>query len=313
VVVSSDFTHHGARYGYAPFEGRPDLGDALIDLGRATAERIAATDPDGFWNQVEVSGDTVCGRRPVGVLTELLAHAFAGEGRVAGVTTSGHVTGDFELSVTYASILFSGRWTSWSDEPDAPELATLTDAQRHALLTLARATLESHLAHDQSVADWYAEYGDLAGLDSLAGAFVTVHNTGKRAKREGKLRACMGVIEAKQPAADAVMSAAVSAVYDPRFPRLQLDELDEMELEVSILSPTHEISNPEDIEVGVHGVVLRKGRRSAVYLPQVAPEQGWTREEMLDNLARKAGLPKNGWREGATFEVFTAQVFSEAS
>jgi AmmeMemoRadiSam system protein B/AmmeMemoRadiSam system protein A len=311
VVASTDFTHHGERYRYAPFDGRKDLGDALLNLGRATADRIAAMDPDGFWNQVEVSGDTVCGRRPIGVLTELLAHAFDGKGSVLGVNTSGHISGSFDLSVTYASVVFAGSWNAWTDQPEAAVLGTLTDAQQHALLTLARATLNSHLAHDQSLANWYAMYGDLEGLDALAGAFVTVHNTGKRAKREGKLRACMGVIEAKQPAADAVMSAAVSAVYDPRFPRLQLDELDEMELEVSILSPTHEVPKPEDIEVGVHGVVLRKGKRSAVYLPQVAPEQGWSREEMLDNLARKAGLPSDGWHQGTTFEVFTAQVFSE--
>jgi AmmeMemoRadiSam system protein A len=247
----------------------------------------------------------------VAVLTELLAHAFDGKGTVAGVTTSGHITGSFDLSVTYASILFSGQWKTWSGGADAPILGELDEAQQQAFLKLARATLDSHLAHDQSVADWYAEYGNLPVLDSMAGAFVTVHNTGRRAKKEGKLRACMGVIEAKQPAADAVMSAAVSAVYDPRFPRLQRDELEHMELEVSILSPTHEVAKAEEIEVGTHGVVLSKGKRSAVYLPQVAPEQGWTREEMLDHLSQKAGLPKDAWRQGATFEVFTAQVFSE--
>jgi len=313
VVASSDFTHHGDRYRYAPFAGREDLGDALLNLGRATADRIAAQDPDGFWHQVEVSQDTVCGRKPLAVLTELLAHAFDGAGSVVGVTTSGHLTGSFDLSVTYASVVFSGRWGTWKDGPAAPDLKELDEIQQNALLALARATLQSHLAHDQSLAEWYASHGATEAFRASAGAFVTVHNTGRRAKREGKLRACMGVIEARQPVADAIVSAAVSAAHDPRFPGLTLDELDGVELEISVLSPTHEVPRPEAIEVGTHGVVLRKGRRSAVYLPQVAPEQGWNREEMLDHLAQKAGLASDGWRQGATFEVFTAQVFAESS
>jgi AmmeMemoRadiSam system protein A len=123
----------------------------------------------------------------------------------------------------------------------------------------------------------------------------------------------MGIIEAREPLVDAVVSAAVSAAHDPRFPELELDELPAMELEISALSPTSRVPGPEAIQVGRHGVVLSKGGRRAVFLPQVAPEQGWTRDEMLDQLARKAGLPSDAWRQGATFEVFTAQVFAEGS
>jgi AmmeMemoRadiSam system protein A len=112
---------------------------------------------------------------------------------------------------------------------------------------------------------------------------------------------------------DAVVQAAVSAAHDPRFPPLEAAELDEVELEVSVLSPTEVVSGPDSIAVGTHGVVLSKGRHRAVFLPQVAVEQGWDRDTMLDHLARKAGLRTDGWREGATFEVFTAQVFTEGS
>ena len=105
--------------------------------------------------------------------------------------------------------------------------------------------------------------------------------------------------------------AAVSASHDPRFPELRLDELDQLDLEVSVLSPTRRVTGAEEIRVGVHGVVLHKGRRSAVYLPQVAPEQGWDRETMLSHLSQKAGLAADAWRRGANFDVFTAQVFSE--
>ncbi len=313
VIVSSDFTHHGARYRYAPFEGRQDLGDQLLAVGRSTAGRLAAVDADGFWSQVEVSGDTVCGRRPLAVLMELLAHCFAGSGTVTDVTTSGHVSGSFDMSVTYASIVFSGSWRPWTEQADGPEPAELNEAQGDRLLELARATLRSHLAHDDSLALWFAKYGVDPAFRSLAGAFVTVNNTGRRAAREGKLRACMGIIEAREPVVDGVISAAVSAAHDPRFPELQLDELEQVELEVSVLSPSKRVDSPQQIVVGTHGVVLIKGRHKAVFLPQVAPEQGWDRDEMLDHLSTKAGLPPDGWRHGTEFEVFTAQVYAEDS
>ena len=79
-----------------------------------------------------------------------------------------------------------------------------------------------------------------------------------------------------------------------------------------MLSPARPVAGPQAIEVGVHGVILEKGSHRALFLPQVATEQGWDRRTMLDHLAQKAGLPADGWRRGASFEVFTAQVFEEA-
>ena len=313
VVVSSDFTHHGQRYGYAPFAGRADLADTLLAVGRATAGRLAAIDPDGFWHQLEISEDTVCGRRPLAVLAELLDHAFAGTGSIAALTTSGHVSGSFDVSVTYAAIVFNGAWRGWTEDPAPPALGELSAEEKTALLGLARATLRSHLSHDATLATWFTDHAGDQAWRALAGAFVTVHNTGRRATTEGRLRACMGIIEAREPLVDAVVSAALSAAHDPRFPELALEELPAVELEVSALSPTSRVPGPEAIQVGRHGVVLSKGGRRAVFLPQVAPEQGWTRDQMLDQLARKAGLPADAWRQGTTFEVFTAQVFAEGS
>jgi len=311
VVVSSDFTHHGARYRWTPFS-EPDLGGQLVRLGRVTAGRLAAFDPKGFWHQVDVSGDTVCGAKPLAVLAQLLAHAFEGSGEVLDVTTSGHRTGSWDLSVTYAAVAFRGSWRSWrEEEPSAAPLGELTATQGAEIVALARATLRSFLLHDGSIAEWYAAAYDLDSIRAPAGAFVTLHNTGERAQSEGRLRACMGVIEAHQPLEDAVVQAAVSAARDPRFPHLEPAELDEVELEVSALSAARPVAGPEAIVVGRHGVILSKGGRRALFLPQVAPEQGWDRDTMLDHLARKAGLPTDAWRRGAQFEVFTAQVFSE--
>jgi AmmeMemoRadiSam system protein B/AmmeMemoRadiSam system protein A len=311
IVVSSDFTHHGRAYGWAPFDGEPDLGGKLIEVGTSTGKRIAAIDPRGFWKQVEVSGDTVCGARPIMILLELLDHSFDGQGKIVDVTTSGHVSRSWDQAVTYVSVAFIGAWHGWQEPPPAPVLGTLSAKERQALLILARATLRSHLTHDASLADWFAENPGLTHLEALAGSFVTVHNTGAKAHKQGRLRACMGIIEARMPLVDAVIHAAVSAAHDPRFPRLQFEELAEAHMEVSVLSPTREVSGPEAIEVGKHGVVLSKRGRSAVFLPQVAVEQGWDRDTMLSQLARKAGLPADAWKQGATFEVYTAQVISE--
>ncbi len=311
VVASSDFTHYGARYGWTPF-GEPDLGAKLLRLGNATAGRVAAIDPKGFWYQVQVSSDTVCGARPLAVLGQLLAHAFTGSGEVVDVTTSGHRTGSWDLSVTYAAVVFRGSWRSWREDPAPAPLGQLSAAQGAKIVALARAVLTSYLLHDGSVAEWYAASGAAEWTHGLAGAFVTLNNTGARAEREGRLRACMGVIEAQQPLDGAIVQAAVWAARDPRFPPLTAAELDAIEVEVSALSPARPVPGPQAIVVGRDGVVLSKDGRRAVFLPQVAPEQGWDLDTMLDHLARKAGLPSDAWRQGAQFEVFTAQVFAEA-
>ncbi len=309
VVGSSDFTHYGARYGWTPFD-EPNLAPRLLQLGRVTAGRLAALDPEGFWHQVEVSGDTVCGARPLAVLVELLAHGLDGRGDLLDLTTSGEVTGSWDLSVTYAGVAFFGAWTSWRDEVQ-PTLSEISSTQGAQVVALARATLESYLTHDGSIAEWYATPHDGSVLRAPAGAFVTLNHRGKKPADPGRLRACMGVIEARQPLEQAVVQAAVWAAQDPRFPQLEAEELDDLDVEVSILSPSLPVPGPEAITIGTHGIILSKGGHRALFLPQVATEQGWDLETTLDHLARKAGMPADGWRRGAGFEVFTAQVFAE--
>jgi AmmeMemoRadiSam system protein B/AmmeMemoRadiSam system protein A len=309
VVVSSDFTHHGDRYGWTPYDG-PDLPETLLSIARRTGERLIAQDARGFLTQIEVSGDTVCGARPVAVLAALLEGAFDGAGSLLEVTTSGHVTGSFDLSVTYLAAEFHGEWRAWK-RAAAPPFGEVSEPGGRALVELARTVLTTRLTHDAGLAEWFAANGDRGELVMPAGAFVTVNNTGRKARSEGRLRACMGVMDAQQPLVDAVVQAALWAANDPRFPPLGLDELEGVEIEVSVLSPMRSVRSPRFIRLGEHGVVLAKDGRRAVFLPQVANEQGWNRDTMLDQLSLKAGLPKKAWQHGATFEVFTAQVFSE--
>ncbi|MBE0555714.1 MAG: AmmeMemoRadiSam system protein A, partial [Proteobacteria bacterium] len=132
-------------------------------------------------------------------------------------------------------------------------------------------------------------------------------------KKHGDLRGCIGRMVPDRPLATLVGAMALQAAFeDRRFRPVTVDEVPKLEVEISVLTPMKPVSGPGEIVVGRDGVLLQKGGRSAVFLPQVAPEQGWDRDEMLDNLTRKAGLPEKAWQEGARFSTFQALVFSEA-
>ena len=175
----------------------------------------------------------------------------------------------------------------------------LTDADRELLRELARQAVAAAARGEDPP--------PLPPLDGILGeprgVFVTL-------TRSGALRGCIGSLVGRLPLAESVReSGRNAAVNDPRFPPLSPGELDGLDLEVSVLSPLTDVDGPEAIAVGRHGVLLRHGNRQAVFLPQVAPEQGWDRDTMLAQLALKAGLPADAWRSGATFRVFTADVF----
>jgi len=311
VVASSDFTHHGPAYDYRPFATDRTLGPKLVALARSTAGRAAAVDPVGFSQQIETSGDTVCGARPITVLLELLAHAFQGSGAVADVTTSAEVSGDWSQVVAYAGVNFAGSWGAWRDDPAPPRPTELNAQEEKAVTELARATLATHLTHQGQLADWFAAHQVTGNLAAFSGVFVTVNNKGLKARKEGKLRGCIGSMEPRQALVDAVIDSAVSAAHDPRFPELEASELEQVAVEVSVLSPMRPVSGSGDIVLGKHGVLLTKSGRRAVFLPQVATETGWDLATFLSALSQKAGLSPDAWRSGARFEVFTAQVFGE--
>ncbi len=311
IVVSSDFTHYGAAYGWTPFPAGPDLKSRLLGLCQSTARLIAHLDAEGFRRQVEISGDTICGRDPIYVLLTLLSHSFSGDGKVLQISNSGDRSGDYSQAVSYASILFSGSWHPWKDSAPHEGGENFSPEAARAIPKLARATLKTLLGHGPELADFYLEFGDLVELKWPAGAFVTLNHRNMKPGAAGRLRACMGLMDSSQKLEDAVIEAALSASRDPRFPQLRLDELADLSLEVSVLSPSRPVSSYREIVPGRDGVVLSKQGRRAVFLPQVAVEQGWDLETMLSHLARKAGLARDAWKHGADFEVFRAHVFEE--
>ena len=143
-------------------------------------------------------------------------------------------------------------------------------------------------------------------LEMVWASFVTLH-------RGGMLRGCIGALVAEGPIYRSVHANAVKAASrDPRFEALGAEELAGLEVSVSILSPVEVIPSLAEFRVGEQGLILEKDGKGSVFLPEVAVEQGWGREETVAQLCRKAGLPVEAWREGAVFKVFSSAVLSRA-
>lgn len=145
---------------------------------------------------------------------------------------------------------------------------------------------------------------EAARLKEPGAAFVCIH--------KGKdLRGCIGMIEARAPLWETIRKMAVEAAFgDPRFCSLAPDELDKIDIEISVLTPLQRISDPSEIEVGKHGLLIRRGLRSGLLLPQVATERNWDREQFLKWTCHKAGLPEKAWKDkDVEVYVFSADVF----
>ena len=144
-------------------------------------------------------------------------------------------------------------------------------------------------------------------MNVKSGGFVTL-------RKRGMLRGCIGYILPIEPLQDTIAKMAVSAAtQDHRFPSVSLDEMKEIDIEISVLSIPRRVQSVDEIVMGTHGVIVRRGGRQGVFLPQVATETGWDRETFLENLcAGKAGLPKDAWKDKDTeLLIFTAQLFEE--
>jgi AmmeMemoRadiSam system protein B/AmmeMemoRadiSam system protein A len=302
IVASSDLSHY------------PSYDDASA-VDHSVLRAVAALDPEKLRGVVRREeqrripnlATCACGEAPILAAMIAAKELGATRGHVVSYASSGDaLIGDRDRVVGYGAV-------AWCSDPgdgevptlevprDAPEDLTLTAADRNALCAFARECVVSFL---RSRTTPMARHLD-PRLFAKRAAFVTL-------KKRGELRGCIGHMATDQPLAQVVGSMALQAAFnDRRFPPVRADELDSIEVEISVLTPAKPVSGPGEIVVGRDGVVLSKDGRSAVFLPQVAPEQGWTRDEMLDQLCRKAGLPAGSWKEGARFSTFQAEVFHE--
>ena len=178
----------------------------------------------------------------------------------------------------------------------------LTDVQKEALLALARATAESAAAGEPPGGPGPAP----EGLAAPGAAFVTV-------RVSGELRGCIGTFEARDALWDTVHEmATAAATRDPRFAPLGTRDLPGLSVDVSVLAPARRVRDQAEIEVGKHGLEIRRGRRRGLLLPQVATDHALDREMFLAETCRKAGLPAGAWREADTeIWAFEADVFGD--
>jgi len=180
----------------------------------------------------------------------------------------------------------SGSWTPW-----------LTDGEHEVLFRIAEDTLCWCLAGAAASFE-FGTYRLTPGLEKEFATFVTL-------RRHGELRGCIGCVEPGEALARSVhRHTHRAATEDVRFAPVSERERLQIDIGISILSALHPIESEEEFDVGRHGILLRKDGCSAVYLPQVAQEQGWGREETLESLCHKGGLPAGAWRSNARMMVF---------
>jgi len=185
--------------------------------------------------------------------------------------------------------------------PSLPEFA-LSEEDRRALLEFARQSVQTAVTRTESPT---APPGAI--FERRCGAFVTLHV-------RGKLRGCIGIIESDEPLCVSIGHCAASAaLHDPRFSPVRAEELADLQIEISLLSPPAPI-RPEEIEIGRHGLIVAKDRYRGLLLPQVAVEHSLSSEEFLGETCRKAGLPRDAWKSGPLQILgFTCEVFSDHS
>ena len=241
---------------------------------------------------------------------EVLKYANSGDetgdkSRVVGYLSAAIVKKVIKSPNQRASLLKGDKVTSSNNNSNTNEVnkMELTKENKKTLIKIVRQTLESYLSNGK-IPDFNVTEPILS---EVRGAFVTL-------KKRGELRGCIGNIIGTKPLHMTVRDMAIeSATGDPRFPKVTKEELKDIEIEISVLSPLKKVSSEQEIILGKHGVIVKRGFRQGVFLPQVATETGWTKEEFLSYLCtHKAGLNSSCWKEeGTELFVFSACVFSE--
>jgi len=177
-------------------------------------------------------------------------------------------------------------------------MTTLSLEEKASLLALAKQSLEAAVT-GRPMADYVPEF---ESFEEVCGAFVTLN-------KHGNLRGCIGNMQGHEALFKTIQHMAVEAgLRDPRFPAVEASELADIEIEISVLSPMKKMTDPSEIVVGKHGLMVVAQGRSGVLLPQVGAEYGWSALEFLGQTCHKAGLDVGAWRAGDVF-LYTASVF----
>jgi AmmeMemoRadiSam system protein B/AmmeMemoRadiSam system protein A len=271
IVISTDLSHyHDAKTANV-------MDRKVLDA----TERLAS----GELERLLMSGEgEMCGSGAVLYGMAAARGAGATEAQLYSHADSSAAYGDRSRVVGYGALGFYKR--------------ALSTSLRKEILALARDTVDSQV-NGRPLPQWK---GSDPRMRADGAVFVTLK------EKNGRLRGCIGSIQAYMPLYRSVIQNGVAAAAkDPRFRPVRPDELPNLDLEVTVLSPMEPISSIKEIEVGKHGIYLDAGGRSSVFLPQVPVEQGWNLDTYLAELALKAGLPADGWKNGKIYR-FTAEI-----
>jgi len=270
IVASTDLSH------YHDYQKAIEMDSKII----SAAERLAVIDAGQL---LQDGRSEMCGAYPVIIAIEAARRYGANLGILFKYANSGDVTNEKDRVVGYASIGFFK--------------SPLTGDEKKELLSLA----------NKAVTD-YVTNGKAPEVDVQNRKFKTDGAVFVTIKKNGALRGCIGHVQPVMSLYKSVINNAIAASSgDPRFPPMTKDELKNIEIEISVLSPLQKIKDVKDIQVGKHGLVIRKSTQSGLLLPQVATELKWDRDTFLKNLCAKAGLPENAWRD-ADLYTFTAEI-----
>jgi AmmeMemoRadiSam system protein A len=287
IVASSDLSH------YHPY-------DEAVKLDHKTLRAIQEWDYLSLSENFERRVWEACGGAPI--VTAMIASERLGasEPHLLKYANSGDVTGDKSHVVGYSSWAFVKPLKARAAA--APEF-TLSDAEKDALLKLARQSVESAVKERKLLENTPLPF---ESFNQERGAFVTL-------KEHGDLRGCIGSISPVRPLAETVRNvAAEAAIEDPRFRPVSETELGLLEYEISVLSPLRRVLDVNRIQVGRDGLIMKRGDKLGLLLPQVPVEQHWDRKTFLEETCHKADLPPDAWQQPDTdIFSFTALVFGE--
>jgi AmmeMemoRadiSam system protein B/AmmeMemoRadiSam system protein A len=295
IVASSDLSH------FHPY-------DEAVKLDNIVIEHVDSFDPEGLFSDLAAGTCEACGGSPI-ASTMLAAKGLgANKAKVLKYANSGDVTGDRSGVVGYmAAVIYDSQAKPEGGKKSEKEKvgveAGLSEKDKETLMHIARTTIE-HKVKGKEPPEFEV---DSPILKEKRGAFVTIH-------KHGRLRGCIGYIEAIKPLYITIQEMAeAAALNDPRFPPVSSEELPLLDLEISVLTPLRRIKDVNEIQIGKHGIVLKKGYHQGVFLPQVATEQGWDRITFLNEICFKAGIhDKNCWKaKDAEIYIFSAEVFEE--
>lgn len=280
IVASTDMSHY---FNY----------NKAIAIDTNTIKKLNYLDVEGLEHCISRKDCELCGFDAVSIILHI-TKKIKGNIKFLKYLNSGDTIGDKNSVVGYSAYAFT------YSKDNAP----LNMVEKKVLLKIARKTLEKYVLKNE-IPNIIPEEKKLLKKGAV---FVTL-------KKNNMLRGCMGSLNAEKPLFEAVISATIqTAVRDMRFSPVTPEELKDIKIEISVLGDIKKIKNINEIEVGKHGVYLCKNLNCAVFLPQVAVENNWDRDELLKRLAIKAGLPPSDYKDKNTeIYIFTANIFSEES